>query len=76
MEVALSVRFLLSRILFSLTSNFDESLKEELWLCHKYMGLSMDELMKMTTSDRKSFIILHNKISDKEKERLEKQRKK
>ena len=72
MEVALIPRFLQSQILFSLTHNFDRSLKEEIWLCHKYMDLSMEDIMKMTTGDRKTYIMMHNRISEKEKDRLEK----
>ena len=72
MEVALIPRFLQSQILFSLTSKFDRSLKEEIWLCHKYMDLSMEDILKMTTSDRKTYITMHNRLSEKEKDRLEK----
>lgn len=71
MEVALSTPFLESMILFSLTSNFDRNLKQELWLCHSNMNLSMEDLYNMTVADRKSYIALHNKQVAKEKERLE-----
>ena len=71
MEVALSIPFLESKILFSLTSNFDKNLKYELWLCHNNMNLSMDDLYNMTVADRKTYIIIHNKQVEKEKERLE-----
>jgi len=72
MEVALSAPFLESAILFLLTSNFDKNLKYELWLCHKNMNLSMEDLYNMTVADRKSYITIHNKEVEKEKERLEK----
>lgn len=72
MEVALLPRFLGSTILFSLTSNFEKNLKHELWLCHKHMDLSMEDIYNMTVSDRKSYIIIHNKQVEKEKERLDK----
>lgn len=70
MEEALLLPFLGSTILFSLTSNFEKNLKHELWLCHKYMDLSMEELYNMSVSDRKNYIIIHNKEVEKEKERL------
>ena len=76
MEVALLKPFLESMILFSLTSNFEKNLKNELWLCHKNMDLTMEELYNMPVADRKNYIIIHNKQVEKEKERMEKMRKK
>ena len=76
MEEALLPPFLGSTLLFSLTSNFEKNLKHELWLCHKHMNLSMEELYNMTVSDRKNYIIIHNKDVEKEKERLESMRRK
>lgn len=76
MEEALLPPFLGSTMLFSLTSNFEKDLKHELWLCHKHMNLSMEELYNMTVSDRKNYIIIHNKDVEKEKERLESMRRK
>jgi len=70
MEETRSPRFLDSTILFSSTSNFERHLKKELWLCHKNMGLSMDDIYKMTVADRKTFISIHNKEVEKEKETL------
>lgn len=72
MEEALLPPFLGSTILFSLTSNFEKNLKHELWLCHKHMDLSMEDIYNMPVSDRKSYIIIHNKQVEKEKERLDK----
>ena len=74
MEVALLTPFLESMILFSLTSNFEKNLKHELWLCHKNMDLSMEDLYNMTVADRKSYITIHNKQVEKEKERLDNMR--
>lgn len=74
MEVALLVPFLDSTILFSLTSDFDKKLKYELWLCHKNMNLTMEELYNMTVANRKSYIIIHNKQIEKEKESLQRLR--
>ena len=76
MEEALLPPFLGSTILFSLTSNFEKNLKHELWLCHKHMNLSMEELYNMPVSDRKNYILIHNKEVEKEKERLESIRRK
>ena len=76
MEVALLAPFLESMILFSLTSNFDKNLKYELWLCHKNMELSMEDLYNMTVADRKTYIAIHNKQVEKDKERLESMRRK
>ena len=76
MEEAHLPPFLESTILFSLTSNFEKNLKNELWLCHKHMNLSMEELYNMPVSDRKNYIIIHNKDVEKEKERLESIRRK
>lgn len=76
MEEAHLPRFLDSMILFSLTSNFEKNLKTELWLCHSNMKLSMEDLYNMTVADRKSYIMIHNKQVEKEKERLKNMRKK
>lgn len=76
MEVALSTHFLGSRILFSSTTKFEKRLKNELWLCHKHMELSMEELYNMPVSDRKNYILIHNKQVEKERERLNSIRKK
>lgn len=75
MEVAHLTPFLESTILFSLTSNFEKNLKTELWLCHKNMELSMEDLYNMTVADRKSYIVIHNKQVEKEKERMDNIRK-
>ena len=75
MEAALLIRFFDSMILFSLTSNFEKKLKYELWLCHKNMQLSMDDVLKMTVADRKTYISIHNKLVEKEKEMLKLNRK-
>ena len=70
MEVALSAPFLDSMILFSLHINFDRNLKKELWLCHEHMNLSMDDIYNMTVADRKSYIAIHNREIEKQKEKL------
>lgn len=72
MEEAHLPPFLESTILFSLTSSFEKNLKNELWLCHKHMDLSMEDLYNMPVNDRKRYILIHNKQVEKEKERLDK----
>lgn len=50
--------------------NYEKDLKKELWLCHKYMGLSMSEIERMPTRDRKYFILEHNKQIEQEKNKF------
>lgn len=77
MEEALSTPFLDSTILFSLIyDNYEKDLKKELWLCHKNMDLSMEEIERMPIQDRKYFISLHNKQVEKEKEQFKNMHKK
>ena len=72
MEVARSLPFLESTILFSSTSEYAKNLKTELWLCHTNMKLTMEDLYNMPVADRKDFIAIHNKQMEKERERLSK----
>ena len=73
MEVALLAPFLDSTILFSLIyKNYEKDLKKEIWLCHKYMGLSLTEIYNMPIQDRKFYIVTHNKQVDAEKKALHK----
>lgn len=58
-------------ILFSLTTDFEKSLKTEIWLCHKNMGLSMEDIYNMTVADRHDFITIHNREVEKENKELE-----
>lgn len=41
-----------------------------MWLCHEHMNLSMDDIYKMPVSDRKSYISIHNREIEKQKEKL------
>lgn len=66
------IRFLVSTILFSLTSNYDKILKEELWTCHKYMNLTMEEIYNMPRLDRKNYIKIHNKLTQEENNKFKK----
>ena len=76
MEVALLPPFLSSEMMFSLIyDNYERDLKKELWLCHKNMDLSMSEIEKMPTRDRKYFIREHNKAVEEEKRRFNSKRK-
>ena len=76
MEVALLPPFLSSEMMFSLIyDNYERDLKKELWLCHKNMDLSMSELEKMPTRERKYFIRKHNKAVEEEKRRFNSKRK-
>lgn len=70
MEVALSLPFLDSTILFSSRTDFDRNLKKELWLCHEHMNLSMNDIYNMPVADRKSYIAIHNREIEKQKEKL------
>lgn len=46
--------------------NYEKNLKQELWMCHKHMNLTMNELYEMTIRDRKFYIQTHNKVVEKE----------
>lgn len=73
MEAARLAPFLDSMILFSLIyKNYEKDLKKEIWLCHKYMGLSLTEIYNMPIQDRKFYILTHNKQVDAEKKALHK----
>ena len=73
MEVALLIRFLQSTILFSfIYKDYEKDLKKEIWLCHKYMKLSMSEIYNVPIQERKFYIITHNKQVDAEKRSLKK----
>lgn len=71
MEAALSTRFLRSTIMFSeIYDNYEKNLKQELWMCHKHMNLTMEEIYNMTIRDRKFYILTHNKAVAKEVEQM------
>lgn len=50
--------------------NYEKNLKQELWMCHKHMNLSMNEIYEMTIRDRKFYIQTHNKVVEKEVEQM------
>lgn len=71
MEAALLIPFLNSTILFFLIyKDYEKDLKKEIWLCHKYMKLSMTEIYNMPIQDRKFYILEHNKQVNSEKKAL------
>lgn len=45
-------------------------LKKEIFLLHKYLNLSMDELWDMPIQDRKFYLRRYNEEVEKENERL------
>ena len=50
--------------------NYEKNLKQELWLCHKNMNLTMDEIYQMTIRDRKFYIQTHNKAIEREVQQI------
>lgn len=50
--------------------DYEKNLKQELWMCHKNMDLTMEEIYQMTIRDRKFFIHTHNKAVEKETEQM------
>ena len=77
MEVARLKRFLDSTILFSsIYKDYEKNLKKELFLCHKYLGYTMDDIFSMPVRDRKFYVRQHNKIVEQEKEKWNKKNKK
>lgn len=53
-------------ILFSsISPNYEQSLKDELFGCFKYVGIPFDILDRMPTRDRKYYIMKHNNDNDK-----------
>ncbi len=68
---ALLIPFLESTIMFSVIyDNYEKNLKQELWMCHKNMDLTMDEIYEMTIRDRKFYIQTHNKAVEREVEQM------
>lgn len=54
--------------------DYETNLKKELWMCHKYMELPMNEIYEMTIRDRKFYIRTHNKAVEKETEAMKSRR--
>lgn len=52
----------MTNLFFStLPNEYERIFKEELWGCFKYIGIPMETLMNMPISDRKFYIMMHNK---------------
>ena len=49
----------------TLPSEYEKSFKEEIWGCFKYVGIPMDVLMNMPIADRRYYIMMHNKQTEK-----------
>lgn len=61
--------FLTGTILFSsISPNYEENLKNELYCCFKYIGIPFDILDRMPIRDRKYYISRHNAEVEKQKE--------
>lgn len=73
MEAASLIPFLPTMTLFSsiYDPSYEKHLKEELYSCHKNMKLSMSELLRMPVMDRRTYIGVHNKLSEEERKRME-----
>ena len=56
--------------------NYEKNLKQELWMCHKHMNLTMNEIYEVTIRDRKFYIQTHNKVVEKEVEQMKSKSKK
>jgi len=68
--VALSRPFLSGQILFSsISPDYEEYLKEELFGCFKYVGIPFDVLDRMPIRDRRYYIIKHNEYIERENEK-------
>jgi hypothetical protein len=55
-------------ICFTIFENQKRDLEDELFSCHKFIGISMDQLQKMPVFKRKYWIQKHNEHVKKEKE--------
>lgn len=51
---------LISTFFSILPSDYERRLKDEIWGCFKYIGFSIDAVMKMPIQDRKYYIMRHN----------------
>ena len=71
--MALSRPFSNGEILFSsISPDYEENLKDELFGCFKYVGIPFEMLDKMPVRDRRYYIYKHNKYVEKEQEEYNK----
>jgi hypothetical protein len=54
----------------SVSPDYEENLKEELFGCFKYVGIPFDVLDRMPTRDRKYYIMRHNRSVEEENARM------
>lgn len=55
----------LTNLFFSiLPDEYEKNFKEEIWGCFKYIGIPMETLMNMPISDRKFYIMMHNRTEN------------
>lgn len=67
MEVALTKPFLpLEKLCLSTFDGKEQILKKELFLLHKHLKFSMNELLEMPIQDRKFYLAKHNEEIEKE----------
>lgn len=52
-------------------SEYEATLKEEIWGCFKYIGIPLETIYSMPIQDRKFFIQKHNIDSKREMEMME-----
>lgn len=50
----------------SISPNYEQNLKDELFGCFKYIGIPFDTLERMPVRDRKYYIMRHNKLTEEE----------
>lgn len=61
-----------AKLFSSISSDYEKALKESLWKIHRFMGLSMDEVYRMTVADRLLYTSVHNRLSQEESEKYRK----
>ena len=67
MEVARLVPFYDTARLYSWNNVFNEKVfKYEIWQCHEYMKLPLEDIYNLPVSDRKDFISIHNNLNKKQ----------
>lgn len=60
-------------IIYLLLSHINEKqFKYDMWLCHAYMKMRMEDIYNLPVSDRKDFIRIHNKVTKEQNEKMKK----
>lgn len=66
------IHFLIGKTLFSsMSPDAEINLKEELYACFKFIGISLEELNRMPVRDRKFYIVKHNEYTERQNEAYE-----